>query len=266
MSRAQFKELIVQSKIKGIIDKISDASVIEKDILRTFFPAHFTKSGDQMSRFQEDQIKYLRTMTKNVLYAASEYSEMTGYLQGVNSIAASLCYHYLGSMISMRERQNGDSELIFMKLEYDEYELFCMFINLTVDSGYASTVYNLTTFKESTDKLSLELLENNPEFQEYGVRKSEMASLLTSIIIPNIVTFFMRGSSQINSKRLLFLLSSMQFMVAAKQLTRIFFDGLKSDMLECEDWMEALHCLRSADLDLYLTKTGFWKKINCNVF
>lgn len=80
MSREQFKELIVQSKIKGIIDKISDASVIEKDIVRTFFPAHFTKSAENMSEFQESQIKYLRTMTKNVLYAASEYSEITGYL------------------------------------------------------------------------------------------------------------------------------------------------------------------------------------------
>ena len=104
-----------------------------------------------MSQFQENQIKYLRTMTKNVLYAASEYSEVTSYLQGVNSIAASLCYHYLKAMISMKERKKGDSEQITLDLKYDEYELFCMFISLTVDSGYASTVYDLAKFKESTD-------------------------------------------------------------------------------------------------------------------
>lgn len=158
---------------------------IEFDIKRTWFPQHFEKveleERDQSTLTSEEtqrisilreEKEYLESQTRDVLQLYAIYDPDIGYIQGLNSIVASLCFNFLEAK-KLQEKLSDDLIQQF-KLEYNTKEIFYIFRRMMSDYNIKGSIKGCmeglqTNCLKFSELLEVELPEIHTKMLENGV-------------------------------------------------------------------------------------------------
>lgn len=176
---------------------------IDKDITRTYFPEKLkaveleekeerTPEEEELILKYSEQNEVFRKICRNVLIAYSALDPNVGYVQGFNSIVASLIYIYHQAEQEMKENPK-EFDLGF-KLEFSEEEIFYNFYGLMFVFGWRVNFINnmddisrmCDSFKdrlqETDDKLFHKLFDNSVNL----ANKDSFSSLLRIFFLNNL--------------------------------------------------------------------------------